>query len=96
MSIQQPHRIITQPLFPTLLTDAQQAALARVQSGLIKLNHAVQRINGIIVDAGLNLRTVQTHDVGVVYGESLRLAFDHELGETKLRRAANAPERKTA
>lgn len=81
-----------QPDFPSLLTDTQTQALARVQAGLLQAHKAIQRINGLIVDNKLRLRTIAAHEVGIVYGETLFTASMHELAEKQLRRACNAPE----
>lgn len=86
----------TQPDFPDLLTDNQAQALARVQIGLQQINKAIQRINGMIVDNRLRLRPMLTPEVGMVYGETLRMASMHESAEKQLRRACNAPERMAA
>lgn len=85
-----------QPDFPDLLTDTQAQALARVQAGLLQINKAIQRINGMIVDSRLRLRPMLTPEVGMVYGETLRMASMHESAEQQLRRACNAPERMAA
>lgn len=85
-----------QPDFPGLLTDTQAQTLSRVQAGLQQINKAIQRVNGLIVDGKLRLRTVAAHDVGMVYGETLFMASMHELAEQQLRRACNAPERMAA
>jgi hypothetical protein len=85
-----------QPDFPDLLTDTQAQTLSRVQAGLQQIHKAIQRVNGLIVDGKLRLRTVAAHDVGMVYGETERMAFMHELAEQQLRRACNAPERMAA
>ncbi|HEU0234311.1 MAG TPA: hypothetical protein VFQ94_04185 [Gallionella sp.] len=85
-----------QPDFPGLLTDTQAQTLSRVQAGLQQIHKAIQRVNGLIVDGKLRLRTIGAHDVGMVYGETERMAFMHELAEQQLRRAWNAPERMAA
>ncbi len=84
------------PYFPGLLDDAQAQALARVQAGLIQAYKAIQRINGLIVDNNLNLRTISAYEFGLVYGASEHMAFTHELAEKQLRLACNAPVRMAA
>jgi len=81
-----------QPDFPDLLTDTQAQAFARVQIGLQQISKAIQRVNGMIVDNRLRLRPMLVPEVGMVYGETLRMASMHELAEKQLRRACNAPE----
>ena len=66
-----------QPDFPDLLTDAQAQAFARVQIGLQQINKAIQRVNGMIVDNRLRLRPMLVPEVGMVYGETLRMASMH-------------------
>lgn len=63
-----------QPDFPDLLTDAQAQAFARVQIGLQQISKAIQRVNGMIVDNRLRLRPMLAPEVGMVYGETLRIA----------------------
>lgn len=82
--------------FPGLLDDHQAQALARVQAGLIQAYKAIQRINGLIVDNKLRLRTISAYEFGLVYGASEQMAFTHELAEKQLRRSCNAPERMAA
>lgn len=89
-------QIPAQPDFPDLLTDTQAQALARVQAGLQQIHKAIQRVNGLIVDDKLPLRTIAAHEVGVVYGETLFMASMHELAEQRLRSVCNAPERMAA
>ena len=81
----------SQPDFPALLTDTQAQALARVQAGLLQAHRAIQRINGLIVDNKLRLRTIAAHELGLVYGETEEMCCLHELAEKQLRRACNAP-----
>lgn len=84
------------PYFPGLLDDTQTQALARVQAGLIQAYKAIQRINALIVDNKLNLRTISAYEFGLVYGASEHMVFSHELAEKQLRLACNAPERMKA
>jgi hypothetical protein len=63
-----------------------------VQSGLIQAYKAIQRINGLIVDNKLPLRTINAYEFGIVYGASEQMAFTHELAEKQMRRSCNAPE----
>lgn len=85
-----------QPDFPGLLADTQAQALARVQAGLQQIHKAIQRVNGMIIDNKLRLRPILSPEVGMVYGETERMALIHELAEQQLRRACNAPERMAA
>ena len=66
-----------QPDFPDLLPEAQAQAFARVQIGLQQINKAIQRVNGMIVDNRLRLRPMLVPEVGMVYGETLRMASMH-------------------
>ncbi len=84
------------PYFPGLLEDTQAEALARVQAGLIQAYKAIQRINGLIVDNKLGLRTISAYEFGLVYGASEQMAFTHEMAEKQLRLACNAPVRMAA
>lgn len=86
----------TQPDFPGLLTDTQAQALELVQAGLQQVHKAIQRLNGMIIDNKLRLRPILSPEVGMVYGETQRMAAMHELAEQQLRRACNAPERLAA
>lgn len=79
--------------FPGLLEDTQAQALARVQAGLVQAHRSIQRINGLIVENKLPLRTINAYEIGTVYGASEQMAFTHELAEKQLRRSCNAPER---
>lgn len=81
-----------QPDFLDLLADTQAQALARVQAGLQQINKAIQRVNSMIVDHKLRLRPILSPEVGMVFGETQRMALMHELAEQQLRRACNAPE----
>lgn len=82
-----------QPDFPSLLVDTQAQALARVQAGLQQIDKAIQRVNGMIVDNRLRLRPIHAPEVSMLYGETLRVVFCHELAEHQLRRAVDAPDR---
>jgi len=82
--------------FPGLLEDTQAEALARVQAGLVQVHKAIQRINGMIVDNKLSLRTINAYELGLTYGASEHMAFTHELAEKQLRRECNAPDRMPA
>lgn len=84
------------PYFPGLLEDTQAQALARVQAGLVQAHRAIQRINGLIVENKLLLRTINAYEIGMVYGASEQMAFTHELAEKQLRRSCNAPEKMAA
>ena len=93
MSYLPPH---AQPDFPGLLTDSQAQTLAQVQKGMLAVNRAILRLNGLIINGNLRLTLVSAPSVGSVYGETLRMVFEHELAESKLRRSADAPERMAA
>lgn len=80
-----------QPDFPALLTDTQAQAVAQVQVALLQTHTAIQRINGLIVDNKLRLRTIAAYELGLVYGEAEHIGCMHELAEKQLRRACNAP-----
>lgn len=87
-----PHQSSEHPYFPGLLEDTQAEALSRVQTGLMQVHKAIQRINGLIVDNKLCLRTINAYELGFAYGASEQMASTHELAEKQLRRVCNAPD----
>lgn len=84
------------PYFPGLLQDTQAQALEQIQAGLLHANRAIQRVNGLIVDNKLHLRTINAYEIGIVFGASEQMAFTHEIAEKQLRRSCNAPEKVAA
>jgi len=84
------------PYFPGLLEDTQAYALSRIQAGLEQAHKTIQRVNGLIIENKLPLRTINAYEIGIVYGASEQMAFTHELAENQLRRSCNAPERTIA
>jgi len=82
--------------FPHLLDDTQEHALSETQRDLLRLDRFIKNINRKIIDYKLKLPTVRAPEVGNVFGETQRMVFNHELAKQQLRRAAGAPDRKSA
>lgn len=78
--------------YPGLLTDEQLLALDRIYRGVRKLAEAAMRLNTIKEDAGLRLPSIRTaaYEAGFLLHAVECAQFDHELAESKLRRAAGA------
>lgn len=90
------HQFTERHNFSGLLEAPQAQALARIQTGLIQIHKEIQRINGMIVDNQLALRTINAYEIGTVYGASEQMAFTHEMSEKQLRRSYNAPDKGAA
>lgn len=82
-----------QPAFPDLLLDAQEHALARIQAGILQAHNVIQRVNALIIENKLRLKTISAPELGMVYGETENMASMHMSAEKQLRRSCNAPER---
>lgn len=74
-----------------ILANKQAEGLARYQSACTKIHEAILRANALNHDNELKLPPIRTESLGHAYGESLRLGFDADLAEHKLRIMANVP-----
>ena len=77
-----------------ILTNEQLEALGRIKIGLYRIQEAMERINALAIDHGLELPVLQSYQCGLVSNQISILAKAHERAEVDLRAAAFAVRRR--
>lgn len=79
-----------------LLHDEQLENLGRIKIGLVKLKDAIERINILAKNTGLEIRNISTVDLALMANDISILAHAHELAEKAIQERARATIEKLA
>lgn len=79
-----------------LLTDEQLYELGRIKIGLVKIQEAIQRVNRLSKETGLEIREVPLFPLGMTGNDIAVLVRAHEIAENAIKARAQAALEKAA